>query len=382
MEVATWECYECKCSLRPLCSAHALAHSSRGHGVGILAQEGEAAPAALAHARHCPKAEHQGPEGALTHYCTTCTMCVCVRCGLDDHAGVGHGVAPLHGAAEAAAPGLKTALDDAQATRDQLHCAAAEMRAALQQLDGNLAAAEEAVGLNYRTVLAALVEAKATMLAQVHIVYGHKRARLETGLAQVRGAVCELASAFATGALAVASPDPVFQLQAAATLAASMRSCSLGSSAVPRWGVEDPTLAVVVDGGPPSQFQLGSLVTQQGDLEQCQLREAILRSLTEAERRSWAALEATHPQCASAQQAAVVAHREWRSGHLLQAALVRAKDRGQQVATVVECGRESGRRGVVGVSTRLSRRLTTKLNSRVACLVPVFLQALSSPRAS
>jgi hypothetical protein len=144
----------------------------------------------------------------------------------------------------------------------------------------------------------------------------------------------------------------VFQLQAAATLAASMRSCSLGSSAVPRWGVEDPTLAVVVDGGPPSQFQLGSLVTQQGDLEQCQLREAILRSLIEAERRSWAALEATHPQCASAQQAAVVAHREWRSGHLLQAALVRVKDHGQQVATVVECGRESGGWAGVEVSTR------------------------------
>jgi hypothetical protein len=264
-EPATWECHEAKCDLKALCDAHIIAHRKRGHPVGVLTVEGGPPSDAMLGATHCPKPEHAGADGALTHYCGSCKLLVCMRCGMDDHVRIRHSVEPVDAAAVAAAPGTKASLDAAATAHTRLCSSTAQLRSAILELQVNLASAEAAVETNFNRVLAQLNAARHSLLAEVRDAYTSKLASLTASLTLARGAVGELATVCRVGKIAAASSSPVLQLHAAHTVAASKGAVELASPVV-----QDTTLEVVVDGTKPV-FPLGSVNTSALDVSRCSL---------------------------------------------------------------------------------------------------------------
>jgi hypothetical protein len=265
-EPATWECHEAKCDLKALCDAHIMLHRKWGHPVGVLTAEGGPPSDAMLGATHCPKPEHVGSEGALTHYCTHCKVLVCIRCGMDDHIREHHAVEPVDAAAAAAAPGTKASLDAAAVAHTRLSSSTAELRGAIQELQANLTSAEAAVETNYSRVLTQLHAAKHSLLSQLHSTYSSKLDTLTKSLILARGAVGELATLCSAGKIAVASSSPVLQLHVAHTLAASK-----GAMELPSPVVTDTTLEVLVDATKPV-FPLGTVNSHALDLDRCSLK--------------------------------------------------------------------------------------------------------------
>ena len=260
-----WECHEAKCDLKALCDAHIMAHRKRGHPVGVSTAEGGPPSDAMLGATHCPKTEHAGADGAFTHYCGTCKLLVCMRCGMDDHMRLRHSVEPVDAAAAAAAPGTKASLEAAAAAHTRLSSSTAQLRSAILQLQANLASAEAAVETNFNHVLAQLNAARHSLLVEVRDAYNSKLAALTASLTLARGAVGELATVCRVGKIAAASPSPVLQLHASHTVAASSGAVELASPVE-----QDTTLEVVVDGTEPV-FPLGSLNASALDVVRCSL---------------------------------------------------------------------------------------------------------------
>ena len=84
---------ECRCL--PLCATHATLHRGWGHALSPLDGKFAPPPATVFGVTQCPKPEHAGIKGEITHYCTQCKQLVCIRCGQDDHQAAGHKIVPL-----------------------------------------------------------------------------------------------------------------------------------------------------------------------------------------------------------------------------------------------------------------------------------------------
>ena len=199
------------CDLKALCAAHVTAHRGWGHVVTVQVGAGDAideqdvpGPGTLLGITHCPKPEHSGAEGLLSHQCQPCKVLLCRLCA-DDHLAKDHTVWPLGRAAVEARTVIEAALPALQAGLTHQTALGTQLRQALATLATNRESAVAALAANTARIHAQVNALQALGLAQLSAAYDAKVAALESALKAARCSAGELAT---VAAAAEAAREP------------------------------------------------------------------------------------------------------------------------------------------------------------------------------
>jgi hypothetical protein len=177
--LALWRCTSPTChrDLPALCDDHAGLHKRRSHVVTALVSDKGLPAEAVLGVTHCPRPEHVGTAGALTHFCATdgCETMVCTLCAIADHVTAGHAVRPLDAAMAAGLDDtLRTALPVLRAGTAHHWAAALAATAQRRELDEGLATVRAGVAAAYEAIVRQLATAKQRLLAAAVAAYDAK----------------------------------------------------------------------------------------------------------------------------------------------------------------------------------------------------------------
>ena len=199
------------CDLKALCAGHVTAHRGWGHVVTVLVGAGDAdgyddvpGPGTMLGITHCPRPEHSGVEGQLTHQCQPCKMLLCRLCA-DDHLAKDHTVWPSGRAAVEARTVIEAALPALQAALGHHIALGTELRQKLASLATNRESAVAALAANTARLHAQVDALQALALAEFSAAYDAKVAVLEWALKAARCSAGELAT---VAAAAEAAREP------------------------------------------------------------------------------------------------------------------------------------------------------------------------------
>ena len=245
---ADYTCMYPGCDLKALCAVHVMLHRQWGHGVtGLAAADaGDSAPGpdTLLGVTHCPKPEHSGAEGLLTHHCRQCESLLCRDCS-DEHLAKDHTVWPLGRTAADAVAFINAALP---ALRD-CHARHLAQAAQLRQMQGTLAASREAavaaLAANTARRHAEVDAQHAAALVELEAAYDSKMCVMEKALKEARCCTAEVVTVTAA-AEAVLGPgsSAITRVHVSQSVAASL-------AAVDEIQPPDVQSVVYVDGGAP-----------------------------------------------------------------------------------------------------------------------------------
>ncbi len=217
--VAKYTCMDDGCALKALCSGHAMAHKQWGHGITV--DNGEESAAVFFGISHCPKPEHAGAEGELTHHCRQCAALVCRSCA-DEHLDLKHDLFSMAKAASHASEGLRVAmptlsegLEFQRGERTSLARVKAALESNLHSALGELVEAAEHMH--------AQVEAMhAIMVRQVQDLYAEKVADIGRCERSAHSAIADMETVTKVVETALASlPEDPLRVLAAETVAIS-----------------------------------------------------------------------------------------------------------------------------------------------------------------
>ena len=226
---AEYTCVDAGCDLRALCAAHVVLHRQWGHGVTVLVATGGAeddydvpGPDTLLGVTHCPKPEHSGAEGLLTHQCRPCKSLLCRQCA-DEHLGKDHTVWPLGRAAEEAHAAIDAAQPVLQAGLAHQVALSAQLRQQLATLAVNRESAVAALAASTARLHAQVDAQQAAVLAELDAAYNGKVAALESALKAARCSAGELVTvAAAVEAARGAGCSPTTRVHVAQSVAATL----------------------------------------------------------------------------------------------------------------------------------------------------------------
>ncbi len=201
-------CADDECDLVSLCANHATVHRDWGHTLTPLHSDSAPPPAAVFGVSHCPKPEHAGNEGRISHYCRGCKQLTCIHCGHDDHVAVGHSIMPVAAAGAEAATALAAALPELQ--RGIAHHRAVRDQALTEQeaVTANRAAAVAAVRQRTAALAAQLQAVEAAVLAEVHAAADNKLRQATAKMASARSTVATLTTLVSCAETALAPGAP------------------------------------------------------------------------------------------------------------------------------------------------------------------------------
>ena len=210
---AQYCCLEPKCDLKPVCEGHTTSHVRWGHPVSVLVGDGcvpgAPSPNSLLGVTHCPKADHGGPQGLLTHVCNTCTSrpLLCRRC-IDDHMDAGHSVCTAQAAAVGALAVLQAALPSLRQGLVHHAAQASAGRRLLETLAQNHRDALQALAATTARLHADVESKRAAAAAQLDAAFAARTAVLRTGVTTARACAAELATMVATVEVAMGQAGP------------------------------------------------------------------------------------------------------------------------------------------------------------------------------
>ena len=208
---AEYTCTEDACSLKALCDAHAASHKRWGHLVAVHTPEcGTAGPASAPDCHllltHCPKPEHAGADGLLTHRCGQCQRLLCRLC-VDSHLDQGHDVQTVVKAGNAAAAEIVAALPKLKAGLGRYTKLPDAIAASRAELDANRASVIESLATAAAQLHAAVDAQHAEMMARAQACYDAKVIALDQVRLSCPGAAGHLATAVAAAESALAAGD-------------------------------------------------------------------------------------------------------------------------------------------------------------------------------
>lgn len=221
--MATWTCGSEECVGAALCDGHGTLHRTWDHVLHVLSGDDSAPPEAVLAVSHCPKPQHAGVEGRLTHFCRRCKVLVCARCGVAEHLDEGHTVVPLASAGADAEAVIASALPQLAACADRLQGTVAQVQAALVTVD---TAHTDAVALltARRDHLQRLLDEQfAAARAALDGIREQKRSALHATLRHALTAAGEVATVTAAGSAVMASAlDHAARINVARSIAVTL----------------------------------------------------------------------------------------------------------------------------------------------------------------
>jgi len=218
------------CDLKALCAGHVTIHRGWGHVVTVLVGAADVngddvipAPGTMLGITHCPRPEHSGAEGQLTHQCQPCKSLLCRLCA-DDHLAKDHTVWPLGRAAVEARTVIEAALPALQAGLTHQTALGTQLRQALATLATNRESAVAALAANTARIHAQVNALQALGLAQLSAAYDAKVAALESALKAARCSAGELATVAAAAEAAIREPtcSPTTRVHVAQSVARTL----------------------------------------------------------------------------------------------------------------------------------------------------------------
>ncbi len=260
-----WLCTETKCALRALCDGHAVVHRTRKHPIIVLPADDGLPADALLGVTQCPRPDHAGAEGRITHLCTKCGDAECLRCAVDIHVAKGHPVVPMTVAGGDARGNLQRARPELAAGLAFQQGLTARCRKELEELVASRAVALEALHRQHAALVAQLARQRDEVAAAIEIQWRCKSEAVTKVLMCTRCAVGHLGTVAAAAQLAVEGTDDVLAVHVDRAAAGCQR---LVADRDPHF--VDVTLDLHRDPR-PAVFPLGILVTQAVDADKCTL---------------------------------------------------------------------------------------------------------------
>ena len=217
------------CDLKALCAGHVTAHRGWGHVVTVQVGAGDAGdeqdvpgPGTMLGITHCPKPEHSGAEGLLSHQCQPCEVLLCRLCA-DEHLALGHQLLPLRVAAAQASSSIDAAIPALQAALAHQTALGTELRQKLATLAPNRDCTVAALAANTARLHAQVDALQALALAELSAAYDAKVAALESALKAARCSAGELAT-MAAAAEAAREPtcSPTTRVHVAQSVATTL----------------------------------------------------------------------------------------------------------------------------------------------------------------
>ena len=203
---ADYSCMDPGCDLKALCAVHVMAHRQWGHAVTVLiaADVSDTAPGldSLLGVTHCPKPEHSGAEGLLTHHCRQCKLLLCRLCS-DEHLAKDHTVWPLGRAAADACASIDASLPAVRTGHTRQIALASQLRQMLEMLAESREEAKATLAVNAARLHAEVDAQHAAAVAELEAAYKVKVDGMERALKIVRCCAAELATVGAAGETAL-----------------------------------------------------------------------------------------------------------------------------------------------------------------------------------
>jgi hypothetical protein len=231
-----------------------------------LAGSGQAlAPDAVLGVTHCDKPEHAGPEGLLTHVCTSCNCSLLCRACSDGHLTMAHTVLPVEARSQKCVEAINAGVKVLTGGLTHLLAQSTEGKVALETLAANRATALETLAAAAGRLHAAVDAKVAALAADVEDLYVAKMAALHRGMAAARGGAAELGTVVAAAEVALGpSVGAVTRVHVAHTVQSSLE---LGRTRQRVCGPDASTLAVTLEEARWCSLELGRVVASVADLE-------------------------------------------------------------------------------------------------------------------